>query len=948
MPKRVSASVAGSDTGTQDQDPKLVGSVNEVDVLLNDIPVKALLDTGSCVSVVAEKFYNEHLSQIPINPIGDILNIECADGKQLPYIGYIESDIAVNSGLPSAKPQPCLLLITPNTKYSERTPVIIGTNILQELLDDCRQTFGVSFLQKANLHTPWYLSFRSLVVRDKELKRNRNRLAIIRSAAADRIILRPNESFDIPGIIDKEIEYPDTTAIIQESTDSSIPDFIDIAPAVIQYRYRQNGEMKVNLSNLTTNTIVISPNAILCEVQPVTVANDVFEKIEKEERMAEIFDQLKIDDQNVLDPTQREQLKELLRTHQDIFSTNDTDIGNCNKVKHRIDLINPTPFKQKHRRIPPSMIEDVRQHIEQLLAGGVIRPSMSPFTSNVVLVRKKNGKLRLCVDYRMLNERTVKDSYALPRTEEIFDCLHGAKYFTTLDMKSGYHQVEVEETHKERTAFTVGALGFFEYNKMPFGLCNAPATYQRLMQECLGNLNMTICLIYLDDVIIFSDSFEQHLERLNIVLERLKSCNLKLAPEKCFFFQPKIKFLGHVVSGEGIETDPDKIEKVKNWPTPKNSDELRSFLAFASYYRRFIKDFSKISRPLSELLPPTSTKKDKKKVKVEWQWTETHQQIFEDLKKALTSAPILAYPDFTQPFELHTDASTKALGAIIYQTQEGKKRVIAFASRALSKAEKNYSAFKLEFLALKCAVTEKFSDYLTMNHFSVLTDSNPLTYIMTSAKLDATGQRWVSALGEYTFDISYRAGLKNADADGMSRYPYSYSDQDGVKMDDQTVKALCSVIVPPTYIEVLPSANLNIIETFEEQGQVLAQKDLFEIRRMQRQDPLIETWRRAVIDKTIPNEFFRKDDLTMKRNFKHLFMKRGILFRKVQEGDRGTEQFVLPFNYKQEVLKGVHDDVGHPGIERTVRIIRERFFWPGMVADVEKHVKTCDRCLRRK
>jgi len=207
-----------------------------------------------------------------------------------------------------------------------------------------------------------------------------------------------------------------------------------------------------------------------------------------------------------------------------MFSRNETDIGQCSSIKHKIDLTDSIPFTQ---RIPSIMMEEVRQHIEQLLAGGIIRPSKSPWTSNVVLVRKKNGKLRLCVDYRQLNNRTVKDSYALPRIEEIFDCLHGAKYFTTMDMKSGYHQVEMEESHKERTAFTVGSIGFFEYDKMPFGLTNSPATYQRLMEECLGSLNMTICLIYLDDLIIFSDSFDQHLERLEIVMNRLEQCNLK-------------------------------------------------------------------------------------------------------------------------------------------------------------------------------------------------------------------------------------------------------------------------------------------------------------------------------------------------------------------------------------------------------------------------------------
>ena len=209
------------------------------------------------------------------------------------------------------------------------------------------------------------------------------------------------------------------------------------------------------------------------------------------------------------------------------MSTGDLDIGQCTVMKCRIDLFDDTPIKQRHRRIPPAMVDEVRQHLEQLLTCGIIRPSKSPWASPIVLCRKKSGKLRMCCDYRRINQRTIKDAYALPRIEEIFDCLHGARYFSTIDMKSGYNQIEVEEEHKERTGFTVGSLVFFEYNKMPFGLSNAPNFYQRVMEECLGDLNMTICVIYIDDLIIFSNTFEEHLERLDIILERLKSFNIK-------------------------------------------------------------------------------------------------------------------------------------------------------------------------------------------------------------------------------------------------------------------------------------------------------------------------------------------------------------------------------------------------------------------------------------
>ena len=610
--------------------------------------------------------------------------------------------------------------------------------------------------------------------------------------------------------------------------------------------------MIVNLTNLTTNSVVISPKSILCEIQPVTVDATVYDKIENE-TMEKIFEEIHIEAN--LSHDQRMRLESLLNKHQDIFSKNETDIGHCDKIKHRIDLTDEVPFKQPHRRIPPSMIDEVRQHLEQLLASGVIRKSKSPWCSNVVLVRKKNGKLRMCVDYRMLNKRTVKDSYALPRIEEVFDVLHGAKVFSSLDMKSGYHQVELEEEHKERTAFTVGPLGFYEYCKMPFGLSNSPATYQRLMEECLGDYNMKICIIYLDDIIIFGKDFEEHLERLDLVLTRLKECNLKLSAEKSYLMQERVRFLGHIVSASGVETDPEKCNKVKNWPIPTNADEVRSFVSFAGYYRRYVKDFSVIAKPLTDLLPPTSTKKNKKKQsQKEWRWTEMEQTAFDNLKDVLTKPPILAYPNFELPFELHIDACQKGLGAVLYNIQDKQTKVISYASRSLSKSEKNYSAYKLEFLALKWAVTEKFRDYLLGTHFTVLTD-NPLTHILTSAKLDATGQRWASALGQFTFDIIYRPGIKNSDADGMSRYPFEQSEEK-ITLDDTTVKSICSSINTQAYIEILPCANINIVEVTEAGGQAMAQIEQREIRRKQREDKIIGKWVRAVLDKKLPNKMF--------------------------------------------------------------------------------------------
>ena len=332
-----------------------------------------------------------------------------------------------------------------------------------------------------------------------------------------------------------------------------------------------------------------------------------------------------------------------------------------------------------------------------MLDANVIRPSTSPYASPIVLVRKKDGKLRFCVDYRKLNSKTVKDAHALPTIDETLDCLVGAKYFSSLDLKSGYWQVEVKENDKPKTAFTAGPLGFFEWNSMAFGLVNAPATFQRVMQAAMGDLYLNQCLLYLDDIIIFSKSFNEHIERLKTVFQRLREANLKLKPSKCSFLQKQVKYLGHIVSAEGIRTDPSKIEVLKNWPLPSNVKQVRQFLGFAGFYRRFVKDFSKIARPLHNLLRcdspgPNIHYKKKSTQNQSFERTPEHQSSFDHLIQCLSTAPVLAYADFSKPFIVHTDASSQGLGAILYQCHDKKEHPIAFASRSLNDAEKKYPA----------------------------------------------------------------------------------------------------------------------------------------------------------------------------------------------------------------------------------------------------------------
>ena len=556
-----------------------------------------------------------------------------------------------------------------------------------------------------------------------------------------------------------------------------------------------SSRVSVGLRNLSARPITIPSRSVVDHLQQATI-----QKVHASESKqgstdkggAWVLDQLNLEGLDQWTHDQQKAAKELLVASADVFSKDDLDLGKCNILKHDIKITDPQPFKERYRRIPPHLYEEVKAHLQEMVEVGAIRRSFSPWASAVVLVRKKDGGLRFCIDLCKLNNRTVKDGYSLPCIEDTLDCLHGAVWFSTLDLKSGYWQVELEEDAKPLTAFTMGPLGFWECKCMPFGLTNAPATFQRLMESCLGELHLNWCIIYLDDIIVFSRTPEEHLHRLKAVIIKLRAAGLKLKPTKCDLFKQQINCLGHVVSKEGVSTDPDKITAVTEWCQPTTVTEVRSFLGFVSYYRRFIPNFSKVAKPLNQLLQNLEgTPSQKKKFKV--YWGPEQQEAFETLQKLCTESPILANADFKAPFVLHTDASGDGLGAVLYQVQDGQKRVIAYASRSLSKSERNYPVHKLEFLALKWAITDKFHEYLYGSEFQVFTDNNPLTYVLTTAKLDATGHRWVAALSNYTFSITYKPGKGHVDADALSciRWP------EAIDIDTQTVHAVYKGVQAP-------------------------------------------------------------------------------------------------------------------------------------------------------
>ncbi|GBC41210.2 enzymatic polyprotein, putative [Rhizophagus irregularis DAOM 181602=DAOM 197198] len=447
------------------------------------------------------------------------------------------------------------------------------------------------------------------------------------------------------------------------------------------------------------------------------------EKFEKKTHLGEMSDE------------ERTTFRKLIRKYEDIFEYDEEKLGRINTVKHEIIIEeNQGPIAQKRYKETDEKGKFIKKEIEQLLKMGKIRESWSNWASPVTLAGKKTGNYRFCIDYRKLNNVTKSDEYPLPWIDELLEKFRKGSWFTSLNLAAGYHQVEMAEEDKEKTAF-ICSQGLYEYNVMPFGLKNAPGTFRRLMDKILKEYIGEFVTVYLDDIMIYSEDFEEHIEHVDKVLSKLRENNMIVKLKKCQFGLRNINFLGHIVGRDGLRPDKEKVEKIENMRRPKTVTEVRSFLGLCSYYRRFIKGFSKIAKPLLNL-----TKKNEK-----FEWKEEQQEAFDVLRTKLTENPILVYPDFSREFILITDGSKIGLGAVLAQMNgENKEVVIAYASRSTVGAEKNYPPTELECLAVFWGI-QHFQKYLVGRKFIVITDHAALKGLTDGKEQTGDGNKWYNA-----------------------------------------------------------------------------------------------------------------------------------------------------------------------------------------------------------
>ncbi|XP_025073445.1 uncharacterized protein LOC112552444 [Pogonomyrmex barbatus] len=434
--------------------------------------------------------------------------------------------------------------------------------------------------------------------------------------------------------------------------------------------------------------------------------------------------------------------------------------GPTELIEHRVKLVDPAPIKQRYRPRNPAMQAIIDAEVDQMLQDGIIEPSTSAWSSPIVVVRKKDGKNRFCIDFPQVNSVTERDAYPLPQISATLDKLRGARYLSTIDLKNGYWQVPLAASSRPITAFTVPGQGLMHFRVMPFGLHSAPATFQRLLDRVIGPELEPHAFAYLDDIIVASRTFAEYLQHLREVFRRLRAARLRINRDKCRFCVPELRYLGHIVNRDGIKTDPEKTTAIADWPTPQTVKHIRQFLGVASWYRRFIKNFATVAAPLTTL-----TRKNTR-----WKWGEEEQGAFDALKNNLTTAPVLACPDFERPFTLQTDASTIGLGVVLTQYFPEGERVIAYASRTLNGAEKNYSATELECLAVVWGI-RKMRGYLEGYRFTVITDHQALKWLQQLESPSGRLGRWMFELQQYAFEIRYRKGALNRVADALSRQP---------------------------------------------------------------------------------------------------------------------------------------------------------------------------------
>lgn len=583
-------------------------------------------------------------------------------------------------------------------------------------------------------------------------------------------------------------------------------------------------------------------------------------------------------------------LQEIIKQNKGVFMADNWDIGCTKIVKHEIKT-KGGPIRIKPRRQPANLEEKIEEAIENLRKNGIIRECNSPWNTPLVCVWKKERKdVRLCMDFRQLNLITERQAFPMPNVDEMLDRLNGSKYFSSIDLGNAYYQIELEESSQEKTAFSAKDRQYC-FTRMPFGIAAAPGTFQEMMVKVLKGMEKDGTIVYLDDILIFTKTEDEHYKTIEKVLERIKEAGLRINPEKCHLFKQEVKFLGHIINKRGIQTDPGKIEAIKTFDRPKCIKNLRSFLGICNYYRRFIKEYSRKARALEEICG-----KNKEKLV----WTDQCDKAFTEMKAALTEAPILAFPDFRREFILDTDASFDAIGAVLSQEDDqGREKVIAYGSHAMSSFEKGYCITRKELLAIYY-FCQHYNHYLYGKRFRLRTDHKAITFMLkTKNPITAQFQTWINYLSSLDIKMEFRKGINHGNADMLSR-----------STCDTCTQCLTQHEDPKT--EKMKTRQLaTMIETkgVEWQEQNTEIESIKERAGKLRQDR------------------FR--------------IKNGIVYTI-------DDKIWIPKENRKEMIKKTHRLLCHAGVDKVIKYMKNNFDMDRMTETTKEVIQECEACQRNK
>lgn len=648
---------------------------------------------------------------------------------------------------------------------------------------------------------------------------------------------------------------------------------------------------------------------------------------------------------NHLTQHQTSKLIPILEEHKEIFHNPNSTLSCATNVKCDIRTTDDLPIYQKTYPYPMAYKDEVDMQMKKLIESGIIRPSRSPWNSPVWIVPKKmdasgEKKFRLVIDYRKLNQKTISDRYPMPEISNILDQLGGNKYFSTLDLASGFHQIQMNPKDVEKTAFSVN-YGKYEFVRMPFGLKNAPAIFQRAMNDVLREHIGKRCYVYIDDVVVFGRTLEEHNENLRIVLQTLQKANLKVQLDKSEFIHTSIEFLGYIISDNGIKPNEKKIEAIRNFPVPKDLKQLRGFLGLVGYYRRFVRDFAKLAKPLTNLLRGERNPDSKKQISL----NEQEIKCFENMKTILTSNDVLTYPDFTKPFLITTDASNFAIGAVLSQGEIGKDKPIHFASRTLNKAEENYSATEKEMLAIYWAL-KVFRNYIYGQTFKIVTDHQPLTFSLSPRNVNAKLKNWKSYLEEHDYEIVYKPGRSNVVADALSRIQINSLTPTQHSGDDDDTNYILSTEAPLNAFR-----NQVIIEKVNDHPDTIVTHPFPGVRRTvikrtSLTDQILATLLKEFFDPTKLNGLYTSEEILGKLQevYKQFFSRANIL--KIRFTQKILEDVSDP-EEQERIIRETHLRA-HRGINENKEQILREFYFPKLTQKVRNFIRVCDVCNESK